>query len=108
MMLIERYTIQTDQPLSAGKHRIEIITMIEKPFAPAYVSITVDGKGMAKGVADRTVPGIFSANESLDVGLDLGSPVSLRYNKKAPFAFNGKINQIKVDYIPFNSPGVGK
>jgi arylsulfatase len=100
MMLIERYTIQTDQPLSAGKHKVEIITQVQKPFSPADITIIVDGKEMVKGVVGRTVPGLFSANETLDVGLDLGSPVSLRYNQKAPFAFNGKIGKVKVDYIP--------
>jgi len=32
------------------------------------------------------------------VGKDLGSPVSLDYYDRAPFAFNGKINSIQIAY----------
>ena len=97
MMIIERYTVETKEKLAPGKHQIEITTLISKPFGPADVAIKIDGKEAAKLVVERTVPAAFSASESFDVGVDLGSAVSLRYHKKAPFAFNGKISSVKVD-----------
>jgi arylsulfatase len=45
------------------------------------------------------VPAAFSATETFDVGIDMGSPVSLKYHNKAPFSFNGKINRVKVDLL---------
>ena len=45
----------------------------------------------------RTVPGAFSASETLDVGTDLGSPVSLDYFDRRPFAFDGTIETVTVD-----------
>ena len=45
----------------------------------------------------RTVAGAFSASETLDVGVDLGSPVSFDYFDRQPFAFSGKIGAVTVD-----------
>ncbi len=42
----------------------------------------------------------FSANECLDIGVALGSPVSLDYYDKAPFAFTGTIERVHVAYVP--------
>jgi arylsulfatase len=99
MMIIEKYTVEPKTKLSPGKHTVEIITTIQKPGAPASIVINVDGKEAARGEVKRTVPAAFTASETFDVGTDLGSPVSLRYHKKAPFKFNGKINSVKVDLI---------
>ncbi len=99
MMLIENYTVETKEKLSAGKHHIEIVSIIQKPGAPAAIVITIDGKQAASGEVKRTVPAAFSASETFDVGCDLGSSVSLRYIKKAPFKFNGKINKVIVDLL---------
>ena len=45
----------------------------------------------------RTVPGAFTASETFDVGVDLGSPVSLDYFDRAPFRFDGKIENVMVE-----------
>jgi arylsulfatase A-like enzyme len=99
MMIIEKYTVETKEKLAPGKHRIEIITTIASPGAPASILINVDGKEAAKGEVKRTVPAAFTASETFDVGVDLGSPVSLRYEKKAPFRFSGNIQKVTVDLI---------
>jgi hypothetical protein len=43
---------------------------------------------------------LFTANDCLDIGIALGSPVSLDYHKKGPFKFNGTIKKVNVKYIP--------
>jgi arylsulfatase len=48
-------------------------------------------KEMGRTTVARTVPAAFTASETFDVGMDLGSPVSLDYEKRRPFAFNGTI-----------------
>ncbi len=97
MMMIERSIGRSAAPLAAGKHRIIITTAIPKPAGAADVTITVDGAAVLNVPVARTVAGAFSASETLDVGTDLGSPVSLAYFDRAPFAFNGKIDAMSVD-----------
>jgi arylsulfatase len=45
-----------------------------------------------------SAPLLFTANDCLDIGADLGSPVSVDYYDKAPFKFNGKIDRAQVKY----------
>ena len=98
LMIIERYKVHTDQPIAPGRHLIEVDTSIRQPRAPATVVISVDGVQVATTTVARTNPGIFTASETFDVGLDLGSPVSLDYFDRAPFAFNGVIQSIAISY----------
>ena len=96
MMIIERYFARSNAKLAAGKHRIEVDTTIARPGAPGEVVLTVDGKEVAHTTVKRTVPAAFTASETFDVGVDLGSPVSLDYFDRRPFRFDGKINSIDV------------
>ncbi len=96
MMIIERYSAKSAVPLSAGKHVIEVNTDIEKPGASGMVTIVVDGQEVARADVKRTVPLAFTATETFDVGIDLGSPVSLNYSDRRPFEFSGKINAVNV------------
>jgi len=41
---------------------------------------------------------LFSANDCLDIGTCLGSPVSMDYYDKAPFPFEGVIDHVNVKY----------
>jgi len=96
MMVIERYTARSKEKIAAGKRRIEVDTTIAKPGAPAAVVLTVDGKEVARTTVKRTVPAAFTASESFDVGIDLGSPVSLDYFDRRPFKFDGRITAVNV------------
>jgi arylsulfatase len=96
MMIIERYTARSKNKLAPGKHRLEVDTTITKPGAPAEVVLTVDGTEVARATVQRTVPAAFTASETFDVGIDLGSPVSLEYFDRRPFQFDGKIAAVKV------------
>jgi arylsulfatase len=42
------------------------------------------------------VPLAFTASETFDVGIDLGSPVSSNYHDRRPFEFNGRIEKVNV------------
>jgi hypothetical protein len=61
--------------------------------------MTVDGKAVADGEVPISAPLLFTANDCLDIGIALGSPVSLDYSDKAPFKFNGTIEQVRVKYV---------
>ena len=55
----------------------------------------VDGKEVARGRIDRTVPLRFSFDETFDVGEDTGTPVSLNYD--VPFKFTGTIEKVVIN-----------
>ena len=96
MMIIEQYTAKSTAPLKAGKRTIEVDTTIAKPGAPGTVVMVVDGEKIATVDVKRTVPLAFTATETFDVGVDLGSPVSVNYAERRPFEFNGKIGKMHV------------
>ena len=54
---------------------------------------------VATGRVPVSAPLLFTANDCLDIGIALGSPVSLDYRAKAPFKFNGTIKQVHVRYV---------
>lgn len=97
LMIIERYLAKSPDTLAPGKHRIVVETTIAKPGAPGEVVLSVDGQEVARTSLKRTVPAAFTASETFDVGVDLGSPVSRDYFDRAPFKFEGKISQFRVD-----------
>jgi len=96
MMIIEQYTARSESALAPGKRKIEVVTKIEGPAKGGSVSLLVDGKEVGKTELKRTVPAAFSASETFDVGVDLGSTVSLDYYERRPFGFNGKIGKVSV------------
>ena len=46
-----------------------------------------------------SAPLLFTANDCLDFGVDLGSPVGIEYYDQAPFRFNGTIEGARVQYL---------
>ncbi len=96
MLIIERTSLRSEEKIGPGKHTIEVDTLIAKPGAPAEILMRVDGKEVARGTVPRTVPAAFTASETFDVGMDLGSPVSPEYAERAPFKFEGRISSVRV------------
>jgi arylsulfatase len=54
----------------------------------------VDDKPVAEGRIDRTYAFRVSADETLDIGEDTGTPVSEEYH--VPFKFTGKLNRVLI------------
>jgi hypothetical protein len=54
----------------------------------------VNGKQVAEGRIDKTVPFLYSADETLDVGMDTGSAVA---DYLAPFPFTGAVKKVVID-----------
>jgi arylsulfatase len=99
---IQRVKVQAREKLAAGKHVIEVTTVFgsSKPRAAAKVTLSVDGRQLATGMVALTAPVGFAPHESFDVGADLGSPVSLDYLDRTPFALQGSIQRLEVRYPP--------
>jgi len=99
-MTLNRYKIASQAPLPKGKATIEVEVKFDtlERESPATVTFTLNGKQVGQGRIERSVPATFTASETFDVGMDLGSPVALDYHEKAPFKFNGRINKIHIRY----------
>ncbi len=97
---IMRTAIRAKDKLPTGKVKIEVQTAyaVRKPAGPLDVTLNVNGKPVAEGRVPVSAPLLFTANECLDIGTDLGSPVSPDYYDQAPFAFNGRIENVHVKY----------
>jgi arylsulfatase A-like enzyme len=57
--------------------------------------LSVDGKTLAEGRIEKTVPFRFSLDESFDIGEDTGTPVIDEYDAKMPFKFTGNLQQVE-------------
>jgi len=55
-------------------------------------TLLVDGKQVAQGRIERTLPFRISLDETLDCGEDTGSPVSADYH--VPFTFTGELKKV--------------
>ena len=100
-MTLNRYKVASKSAIPIGKIKIEVETKYDNKerMGPATVTLKVNGKQVAQGRIERSVPGIHTASETFDIGMDLSSPVALDYLDRAPFRFNGKIEKIDIKYI---------
>jgi arylsulfatase len=67
------------------------------------VTLFVNDKQLAQGRVEKTVPGRFSADETFDVGLDTGSPVSSDY--QSPNRYTGTIKRVEIHLEPAKLTG---
>lgn len=99
---IERTQIKAKDKLPTGKVKIEVVTKHAdspgKPQGPLDVTLSVNGREVARGRVPVSAPLVFST-DCLDIGTDLGSPVSPDYYDDAPFRFNGRIAEMQVRYV---------
>jgi arylsulfatase len=96
MLILEQYVARSARPLGAGPHRVRVVTDISTPGGAGTATLSVDGAEVATAQLNRTVPAAFTATESFDVGIDLGSTVSVNYYDRRPFAFDGQIEALTV------------
>lgn len=88
---VYRYKAASDHPLPAGSHQLQVRVGFDSAEreAPATITLYVDGDEVGTGRVERSVPAVFTATETFDIGIDLGSPVALDYHDRAPFPFTG-------------------
>ena len=100
LFILMRTKIRSERPLPTGRVTLEVQTVYAeaRPGGPLDITITADGDQIASGRVPVSVPLLFTANDCLDIGTCLGSPVSLDYRERAPFAFEGRIHGVHVAY----------
>jgi arylsulfatase A-like enzyme len=97
------YTIASPQVLSPGKHTLVFDFKYDGGGMGkgGTGTLSADGKQIAQGKIERTVPIRYSLDEGLDVGEDTGTPVDLSYD--VPFKFTGKISKVSIDLKPMEA-----
>jgi hypothetical protein len=81
------------------KIEVETAYAVPKPAGPLNIIMKVNGEVVATGQVPISAPLLFTGNDCLDIGIALGSPVSLGYFDKMPFKFNGTVEQVHVQYV---------
>lgn len=97
---IERTKFRSKNRIPPGQVQMEVTSDFEyiKQDLVGSITLKVNGKKVAGGKVPRCAPLTFTANECLDLGADLGSPVSLDYYERKPFKFTGTLHTTKVKY----------
>ena len=72
--------------------------------ASAELTFWINGEEAAKGQVERTVPAVFTASETFDVGMDTSSPVANDYVDNAPFEFEGTLRKLHFKNLPLEQP----
>lgn len=101
LFILQRTKIRSTDRLAAGGTRIEVRTeyVEPRPGGPLEITLSVGGEVVASGTVPISAPLLFTANDCLDIGRSLGSPVSLDYRERVPFAFDGTIDSVTVTYL---------
>jgi arylsulfatase len=94
-----RTTIAGTQPLKPGKHTVVFDFAYDGggPGKGGKGTLSVDGQKVAEGRLEQTQGGIFSADETADVGIDLGTPVVESIGAEAQSRFTGRIPKVTVE-----------
>ncbi|MGI9666202.1 MAG: sulfatase-like hydrolase/transferase [Acidimicrobiia bacterium] len=95
----DMYHIRADSTLPAGEVTVQYQFDFDggAPGAGGSGTLLVNGNVVAEGRIDKTVPYVFSADETMDIGKDTASPVTSDYASGDANAFTGKIDWVQID-----------
>jgi arylsulfatase len=96
---MQRSSVVATKPLAPGKATIRFdFTYDGGGMGKGGTgTLAVNGKQVAEGRIERTQPMIFSADETADVGIDLGTPVVEAIGSESRSRFNGRIARVTVE-----------
>jgi arylsulfatase A-like enzyme len=92
-----RYTIHSnvDVPLGKSTLRYEFTADSIARGAGGVGKLFINDRQVGEGRIGRTTPNIISIDEMLNVGMDLGTPVSEEY--QSPFKFNDTLEHVTLE-----------
>jgi arylsulfatase len=94
-----KYRVASNEKLSPGKHTIKFDFKYDGPGMgkSGAGTLSVDGKQVAQGKIERTIPTRFSLDETMDIGEDTGTPIVEEYVNRMPFKFTGDLKQVVIE-----------
>ena len=95
---IYHFPTEATEPIPAGKHQLRVEFAYDGGGMGkgGNVTLYVDGQVVGSGRVQATQPMLFSADETLDVGYEAGTPVSPDYTTQGS-KFTGKIHWVQLD-----------
>jgi hypothetical protein len=95
---LQKFVVTSTQVLSPGKHQIRMEFAYDGGGLAkgGNVTLYIDGKAVGEGRVERTVPAVFSADETSDVGVKHGSPITPDMPPEKS-AFNGTVDVVVIE-----------
>jgi arylsulfatase len=95
---LERYAVTSSRRLAPGKSTVKFDFAYDGggPGKGGLGTLYVNGEKVGEGRIERTQPGIFSADETADVGIDFGTPVVEAIGAEAKSRFTGHIPKLEL------------
>jgi Sulfatase len=95
---LQKFVVTATQPVPAGTHQLRMEFAYDGGGLAkgGTVTLLLDGKAVGEGRVDRTVPAVFSADETTDVGIKRGSPITPDMPPEKS-AFNGTIDVVVIE-----------
>jgi len=96
---LQRTSLSATKPLAPGKAtlRFEFAYDGGGPGKGGLGTLFINDEKVAEGRIQNTQSGMFSADETADVGIDLGTPVVEAIGSEAKSRFNGRIPKLTVN-----------
>jgi arylsulfatase len=95
---LKQFAVEGSSPIPAGEHQVRMEFAYDGGGLAkgGTVTLFVDGGKVGEGRVDATVPMIYSADETCDLGSDTGSPVTTDYTPETS-RFTGRIDWVQID-----------
>jgi arylsulfatase len=95
---LSRVKVAGEEPVPPGEHQVRVEFSYDGGGLGkgGDVSLFVDGKRIGEGRLEATQPMLFSADETTDIGVDGGTPVSDDYGPKDS-DFSGEVAWVQID-----------
>ncbi|NTU65019.1 MAG: sulfatase-like hydrolase/transferase, partial [Chloroflexi bacterium] len=103
---LQHTSIASAKKLAPGKNTIKFDFAYDGggPGRGGMGTLFVNNEKVGSGRIENTQAGIFSADETADVGIDLGTPVVEAIGAEAKSKFIGKINKVTIEVRPMKAP----
>ena len=95
---VQRFHVESDTAIPPGTHQVRMEFAYDGGGLGkgGDVSLYLDGAKTGEGRVEGTVPMIFSADETCDIGSDTASPVSDDYTSEGS-RFTGTVEWVQID-----------
>jgi arylsulfatase A-like enzyme len=96
---MDYYTVAGDAPLPSGKLNLRYHFDFDggQPGSGGTGRLYVNDKKVAESRIEKTVPFVFSADETMDIGGDSAMPVTDEYAEGEKNRFTGEIRWVRID-----------
>jgi arylsulfatase len=95
---LEHYKVYGENPVGPGDHQVRLEFAYDGGALGkgGLATLWLDGQKVGEGRVEATVPMVFSADETTDIGGDTATPVSDDYSPKES-KFTGRIHWVQID-----------